>query len=133
MPQSVGNVKARREILKRHGIPERAKVSRQRRSIIKYILLAQQRHDPTVILINLAPYVDLRVSIALIQPCPPETIERVAVVALHRNGNRRKMACYRRLLIFIAGNFILVIAERSEEHTSELQSRENLVCRLLLE
>src|SRR5436309_7628769 len=28
---------------------------------------------------------------------------------------------------------IEVSAERSEEHTSELQSRENLVCRLLLE
>src|SRR5690606_40937761 len=28
-------------------------------------------------------------------------------------------------------NFIVII--RSEEHTSELQSRENLVCRLLLE
>src|SRR5690606_41832445 len=27
----------------------------------------------------------------------------------------------------------VVTAERSEEHTSELQSRENLVCRLLLE
>src|SRR5690606_39875572 len=27
----------------------------------------------------------------------------------------------------------LLRAERSEEHTSELQSRENLVCRLLLE
>src|SRR5690606_6541037 len=27
----------------------------------------------------------------------------------------------------------LVLSERSEEHTSELQSRENLVCRLLLE
>src|SRR5436309_5836519 len=27
----------------------------------------------------------------------------------------------------------LVHSERSEEHTSELQSRENLVCRLLLE
>src|SRR5690606_27020619 len=27
----------------------------------------------------------------------------------------------------------LIYAERSEEHTSELQSRENLVCRLLLE
>src|SRR5690606_40890307 len=26
-----------------------------------------------------------------------------------------------------------IAAERSEEHTSELQSRENLVCRLLLE
>src|SRR5690606_39763882 len=28
---------------------------------------------------------------------------------------------------------ILVLGLRSEEHTSELQSRENLVCRLLLE
>src|SRR5690606_40247181 len=28
---------------------------------------------------------------------------------------------------------IVVLAGRSEEHTSELQSRENLVCRLLLE
>src|SRR5207302_8072950 len=27
----------------------------------------------------------------------------------------------------------VVVADRSEEHTSELQSRENLVCRLLLE
>src|SRR5436309_10052331 len=27
----------------------------------------------------------------------------------------------------------LVVGDRSEEHTSELQSRENLVCRLLLE
>src|SRR5690606_41820133 len=28
---------------------------------------------------------------------------------------------------------VLVASKRSEEHTSELQSRENLVCRLLLE
>src|SRR5690606_40819607 len=28
---------------------------------------------------------------------------------------------------------ILLVGNRSEEHTSELQSRENLVCRLLLE
>src|SRR5690606_41229329 len=28
--------------------------------------------------------------------------------------------------------FLLWLMERSEEHTSELQSRENLVCRLLL-
>src|SRR5690606_40931719 len=28
---------------------------------------------------------------------------------------------------------VRVVAERSEEHTSELQSRENIVCRLLLE
>src|SRR5690606_41214802 len=28
---------------------------------------------------------------------------------------------------------VLIVGNRSEEHTSELQSRENLVCRLLLE
>src|SRR5690606_39876408 len=28
--------------------------------------------------------------------------------------------------------FVMYVADRSEEHTSELQSRENLVCRLLL-
>src|SRR5207302_2785064 len=32
-----------------------------------------------------------------------------------------------------AGRSIAVRGHRSEEHTSELQSRENLVCRLLLE
>src|SRR5690606_41980282 len=31
------------------------------------------------------------------------------------------------------GRHVERIADRSEEHTSELQSRENLVCRLLLE
>src|SRR5436309_4745710 len=31
------------------------------------------------------------------------------------------------------GDLINLIIQRSEEHTSELQSRENLVCRLLLE
>src|SRR5690606_39714547 len=33
----------------------------------------------------------------------------------------------------IAGRCLVVSVTRSEEHTSELQSRENLVCRLLLE
>src|SRR5690606_41208997 len=32
-----------------------------------------------------------------------------------------------------SGELRIAIKERSEEHTSELQSRENLVCRLLLE
>src|SRR5690606_41218127 len=32
-----------------------------------------------------------------------------------------------------AGRFRAALSYRSEEHTSELQSRENLVCRLLLE
>src|SRR5690606_41628915 len=33
----------------------------------------------------------------------------------------------------LAFQFLDQLARRSEEHTSELQSRENLVCRLLLE
>src|SRR5436309_4208567 len=33
----------------------------------------------------------------------------------------------------VAVTLLLAISSRSEEHTSELQSRENLVCRLLLE
>src|SRR5690606_40624550 len=33
----------------------------------------------------------------------------------------------------MAGGYVGEVGERSEEHTSELQSRENLVCRLLLE
>src|SRR3712207_8064210 len=35
--------------------------------------------------------------------------------------------------LFQVGEFSFVIARRSEEHTSELQSRQYLVCRLLLE
>src|SRR5690606_41545754 len=34
---------------------------------------------------------------------------------------------------WMAGAFAIPVILRSEEHTSELQSRENLVCRLLLE
>src|SRR5699024_12686166 len=37
------------------------------------------------------------------------------------------------LLVFGFGVFLLFLALRSEEHTSELQSRFDLVCRLLLE
>src|SRR5690606_40059483 len=36
-------------------------------------------------------------------------------------------------IFYIFGAFLVYTAVRSEEHTSELQSRENLVCRLLLE
>src|SRR5690606_40139059 len=35
--------------------------------------------------------------------------------------------------LLLAGGAVAALALRSEEHTSELQSRENLVCRLLLE
>src|SRR6266511_6094986 len=38
-----------------------------------------------------------------------------------------------RVRLFSAEERRLAFVDRSEEHTSELQSRENLVCRLLLE
>src|SRR5690625_7066209 len=36
-------------------------------------------------------------------------------------------------IIFFYGSTSLTVTNRSEEHTSELQSRDHLVCRLLLE
>src|SRR5690349_22661891 len=39
----------------------------------------------------------------------------------------------RRSVAFVGGEGIHQVALRSEEHTSELQSRRDLVCRLLLE
>src|SRR5690606_42066138 len=48
------------------------------------------------------------------------------------NGNPSKIHSVPVSRIFNPGGFFVYIY-RSEEHTSELQSRENLVCRLLLE
>src|SRR5690606_41076211 len=57
-------------------------------------------------------------------------------------GNRRRRPCHRgerqsqsrpRRRGFRREGRGLGAADRSEEHTSELQSRENIVCRLLLE
>src|SRR5438046_6869192 len=60
---------------------------------------------------------------------PYTTLFRSQAQALHRVG---------RLLVLEAREqgpqlFAVVLVERSEEHTSELQSLTNLVCRLLLE
>src|SRR2546430_11249669 len=46
-------------------------------------------------------------------------------IALHRVRRVRRRAD--------AGRHLVADADRSEEHTSELQSQSNLVCRLLLE
>src|SRR3712207_7077731 len=48
--------------------------------------------------------------------------------------NSTKYSLHKRIVKFrIGGASRLNLAERSEEHTSELQSRQYLVCRLLLE
>src|SRR5690606_39330117 len=55
---------------------------------------------------------------------PPETI--VGNIPTQRHWTRD-------LVVSADGKRLFLAVGRSEEHTSELQSRENLVCRLLLE
>src|SRR5690606_41611932 len=50
----------------------------------------------------------------------------VPLLALFEHINRNRC-------VFESRTLVCFIPDRSEEHTSELQSRENLVCRLLLE
>src|SRR2546430_10971676 len=51
------------------------------------------------------------------------------VEAAHRNNAIDES----RAVMYVGNAFLLEIPLRSEEHTSELQSQSNLVCRLLLE
>src|SRR5260370_7204271 len=48
-------------------------------------------------------------------------------------ADRLEAAAEARLLAARAGGYARALSRRSEEHTSELQSHLNLVCRLLLE
>src|SRR2546430_12579821 len=62
------------------------------------------------------------------------SIDRVQTTA--RIGDDAAQAVTKILLGFpakISGEIVFADADRSEEHTSELQSQSNLVCRLLLE
>src|SRR2546429_2399576 len=70
---------------------------------------------------TLFPYTTLFRSLAL-------TLAMNRVVESRAGGNVRDP------MILVGGTFLLSLAAmRSEEHTSELQSRLHLVCRLLLE
>src|SRR5690606_42090143 len=55
------------------------------------------------------------------------------VFFFQKGGNGRQWLVCKNHLPAYPGIFFIQILSRSEEHTSELQSRENLVCRLLLE
>src|SRR3712207_6926019 len=84
---------------------------------------------------TLFPYTTLFRSTGLVQP---EQTERV--VGGYRVRERRRLdweAQFERALrAFAANGFLVLVGDRqarSEEHTSELQSRQYLVCRLLLE
>src|SRR5690606_40846861 len=77
------------------------------------------------------------VSQGMANPSTPPMISEPAVRSLTSNcqttnSNRLIHGCGNHLDCVINGH-LLQPWPRSEEHTSELQSRENLVCRLLLE
>src|SRR2546430_9185609 len=66
---------------------------------------------------------------------PYTTLFRSVGAARDQGGQleRRHVRAYQQVGGGLAGGVGAVRLERSEEHTSELQSQSNLVCRLLLE
>src|SRR2546430_12656309 len=70
-------------------------------------------------------------------PLPTMTVEQCAMEVAPMLSNELKAAALRQpLAITLTAGLdtrVVLAACRSEEHTSELQSQSNLVCRLLLE
>src|SRR5438477_3436243 len=77
---------------------------------------------------TLFPYTTLFRSGRAHEPCREGAVERLQVVDV---GDQR--LSQRPVDVVAAGEIDCVYWTRSEEHTSELQSHVNLVCRLLLE
>src|SRR5690606_39477601 len=101
-----------------------------------FVLRLRRRRPPIT---PLFPYTTLFRSAWLTTPwltviCEAGTLQRVAAAC---TSMARAVAPARRIGSQKAATVVLppvpCIMPRSEEHTSELQSRENLVCRLLLE
>src|SRR5690606_41885770 len=91
---------------------------------------------------TLFPYTTLFRSAGVIErsTLPPPALSPVGLAKAQTSADHHDGAVPKNVHIFFGIYFLMtglhgihVIAGRSEEHTSELQSRENLVCRLLLE
>src|SRR5690606_41565832 len=78
---------------------------------------------------TLFPYTTLFRSL----PALERGVARDAVDPERRAEPRGALGRGQRALAPLAAHVAVEVGDRSEEHTSELQSRENLVCRLLLE
>src|SRR5690606_41771749 len=70
------------------------------------------------------------VELAVLAVLAPFDVHRAAIVLLDDHRVTRQLE---HVLVGQGEAVALLVGDRSEEHTSELQSRENLVCRLLLE
>src|SRR5690242_3645807 len=77
---------------------------------------------------TLFPYTTLFRSSA--RPAPPARRRRPTILVVDDSLTTRMME---KNLLEALGYGVRIAADRSEEHTSELQSHVNLVCRLLLE
>src|SRR3712207_8450013 len=64
---------------------------------------------------------------------PRDLITQLAPVAYRRSAQCPQFLAFLSTIFNHDGDLIAFVQRRSEEHTSELQSRQYLVCRLLLE
>src|SRR5438270_9624256 len=69
----------------------------------------------------------------LIRPPPRATLFPYTTLFRSRDASERFRCSHRRIGIHWPIHHAPAVIARSEEHTSELQSQSNLVCRLLLE
>src|SRR5690606_40974118 len=69
------------------------------------------------------------VSSGAIRDVPREELPPTFVISPSARYRKTRVT----ILEYLDDDMVLIGVHRSEEHTSELQSRENLVCRLLLE
>src|SRR5690606_10347519 len=98
-------------------------------------ILQATLQDPRVIIVKLADRYHNMTTLDALRPDKRARIARetfeifvpmARIVGMNEMADNLEHLCYQNLDLDMYNN-------RSEEHTSELQSRENLVCRLLLE
>src|SRR2546427_8065862 len=82
---------------------------------------------------TLFPYTTLFRSLVEEADDPGVELSQIAGIELREGDARHEVAAEDRLGIQTRDRRELLARVRSEEHTSELQSQSNLVCRLLLE
>src|SRR5690606_42141457 len=89
-------------------------------------------HDALPILIGITPAMPTGSSLKFMMDKLPERAFDVGIAEQHAVTLSAGMAT-QGMIVFCNIYSTFLQRARSEEHTSELQSRENLVCRLLLE
>src|SRR3712207_7274986 len=82
---------------------------------------------------TLFPYTTLFRSVVTVSPTDPRSVRALAVLATADRWVKAHRKSDGHPFFVIPGNQGRIYWTRSEEHTSELQSRQYLVCRLLLE